>query len=60
MGPIVETNVMASFTSEILPIVHTISKKIDNRVNFRCLPRVVPGRYRLMLGINGQRLSCSA
>ena len=63
MGPTVvsfalagaETIVLASFASGILPIVHAIYKRRSITViSSRCLPRVVPGRYGIMLGINGR------
>ena len=48
-----ETKVLASFASGILPIVHAIYRRRSIIViSSRCLPRVVLGRYGLMLGIN--------
>ena len=62
MGPTVvsfssvgsETKVLASFASRIIPIVFPIfMRRSVVMISSRCLPRVVPGRYGIMLGING-------
>ena len=62
-----KTNALASFTSGIVLIVYTIYRRRSMIViSSRCLPRVVPGRYRNYVGykwpnlIRNQCLSCSA
>ena len=50
-----ETNVLASFASGILPIVHAIyMRRSITMISSRYLPRVVPSRYGIMLGMNGR------